>query len=144
MSDALHIVCPNCLARNRLPAERLQAAPRCGRCKQPLFQGHPAVVDDQTLPRHLEGSDIPLLVDFWAAWCAPCRMMAPVFEQLSAEFEPQVRFAKLDTEAAPVAASRYAIRSIPTLILFRGGREHSRQSGALDAGSLRRWLQSQL
>lgn len=140
MSEPVHVVCPHCAAANRLPRERLADAPSCGKCKRPLFDGHPAVLTEADFDRHVGKSDIPVVVDFWAAWCGPCKMMAPQFERAAKELEPSVRLAKLDTEAAQGVAARYGIRSIPTMIAFQGGREVARQSGAMDAASIVRWV----
>jgi thioredoxin 2 len=142
MSEPLHLVCPHCVATNRVPRERLDEHPACGRCKQPLFTGHPVDLDAEGFERHLAANDIPLVVDFWASWCGPCRMMAPHFERAARELEPQARLAKLDTEAQQPIAARYGIRSIPTLIAFRGGREIARQSGAMDSTALVRWVRA--
>ncbi len=139
---SLHLVCPHCQAVNRLPTQRLAEQPTCGRCKATLFTGEPLAVNGAALEAHLSRSDLPLLVDFWTPWCGPCRMMAPAFAQAARQLEPHYRLLKLDTEAEPAMAARFGIRSIPTLALFRGGREVARQAGAMDAANLIRWLRS--
>jgi thioredoxin 2 len=141
MSDPVHVVCPHCAATNRLPRERLADGPVCGKCKQPLFAGQPVSLAADDFDRHVGKSDLPVVVDFWAEWCGPCKMMAPQFARAAKELEPSVRLAKLDTEAAQGIAARYGIRSIPTMIAFKGGREVARQSGAMDAASIVRWVQ---
>ena len=140
MSDPVHVVCPHCGTTNRLPQARLADRPACGKCKQPLFDGHPVALTESDFDRQVGKSDIPVVVDFWAAWCGPCKMMAPQFERAAKELEPRVRLAKLDTEAAQGVAARYGIRSIPTMIAFKGGREVARQMGAMDAASIVRWV----
>ena len=140
MSDNLHVVCGYCDAVVRLPAARLADGPRCPRCHRALFEGKPFALKSANFDAHIQRNDLPLVVDFWAAWCGPCQMMAPFFEQAAHRLEPRFRFAKLDTDAEPAPAQRHGIRSIPTLIVFRGGREIARQSGAMDAGQLTRWL----
>jgi thioredoxin 2 len=144
MNDPVHVVCTHCGATNRVAAGRLGDGARCGKCKEALFAGHPFALNAASFDRHLNADDLPLVVDFWAQWCGPCRMMAPAYEQAAARLEPRVRLAKLDTDAEPGIAGRYGIRGIPTLILFRNGRVVARQSGALDFGRLVAWIESQL
>lgn len=141
MNGSKIVVCPSCESPNRIPSARLGDQPRCGKCKNPLFTGHPIVLTDRSFDRHLERSDLPLVVDFWAPWCGPCRMMAPFFEQIAAELEPRVRFAKVNTDENPRLAQQYGISSIPTTAIFKGGREVARQPGAMNLQQLRQWLQ---
>jgi thioredoxin 2 len=144
VSEALLLACPHCHTLNRVPAARLGEAPTCGRCRQPLFTARPLVLDAATFASHAERSQLPLLVDFWAPWCGPCQSMAPQFERAAIELEPHVRLAKIDTEAHPELGQRFAVRSIPTLILFVAGRELARQSGAIGAADIVRWTRAQL
>ncbi|GAB4123829.1 MAG: thioredoxin TrxC [Sideroxydans sp.] len=142
MSDPKHIVCPHCDAVNRVPADKLDAHPTCGKCKQPLFTGHPVELNQGNFMRHIGNSDIPVLVDFWAPWCGPCRMMAPAYAQAAPMLEPEIRLVKLDTEQAQQLAAQFNIRSIPTLALFKGGREVARQAGAMDTRGIVAWARS--
>lgn len=142
--DSLKVACPRCNGLAAVPRARLGDRPRCPRCKSPLFDGHPVELDAAGFDAHVGRGELPVVVDFWAAWCAPCRAMAPQFEAAAQRLEPRLRFAKVDTEAAPELAARFNIRSIPTLIVFRGGRPVAQQAGALDAGALARWLESLL
>ena len=139
-----NVVCPACAAVNRIPGERLGDKPRCGKCSKPLFTGHPLELDSASFERHLQRSELPLVVDFWADWCGPCKMMAPAFAQAAGELEPRVRLAKVDTEAQQAIAARYTIRSIPTLILFRDGREVARQAGAMSKNDIVHWVRGAL
>jgi len=144
MSEILQVVCPHDDAINRVPAARLAQRPKCGQCHQPLFTAVPLKLSTARFDRHLGQSGIALLVDFWAEWCGPCRMMAPAFEQAAQLLEPRVRLAKVDTEAEQTLAARFGIRSIPTLILFREGREVARQAGAMvNPQQIAAWVQSQ-
>jgi thioredoxin 2 len=142
MAESRIVVCPHCHAPNRLPAERLGDGASCGKCKSPLFRGEPLALDGDSFDRHIARSDIPVLVDFWAPWCGPCRSMAPAFAQAAQQLEPEVRLAKVNTEDEQGLAARFGIRSIPTLALFKGGREVARQAGAMDAASIQRWVRS--
>jgi thioredoxin 2 len=142
-TDPLHIVCPHCHTTNRVAREDLGEAPDCGKCHQPLFTGHPVALDEAAFDKHIARSHVPVLVDFWAPWCGPCRAMAPAFEQAAQQLEPAMRLAKVDTEAAQNLAARFNIRSIPTLALFVNGREVARQPGAMGAADIVRWARSQ-
>lgn len=140
--QSLIVVCPHCHAANRVPAERLSDGGTCGKCKQALFAGAPTELSAAQFDSHVGRSDLPVVVDFWAPWCGPCRMMAPAFAQAAKQLEPRYRLAKVNTEEEQALAARFQIRSIPTLVVFRQGREVARQSGAMDAGNLARWIQS--
>jgi thioredoxin 2 len=144
VTDSVHVVCPHCSTTNRVPRARFEEQPTCGRCKQALFTGHPLELDGAGFERHLAAGDLPLVVDFWAPWCGPCRAMAPELERAARELEPHVRLAKVNSDSEQALAARLGIRSIPTLVVFRGGREIARQAGAQDAVGLGRWVRAAL
>jgi thioredoxin 2 len=137
-----HLVCPHCSGINRVPSERIAENPRCGKCHKSILDGIPANLSSQNFERFISKNDLPVVIDFWAAWCGPCKMMAPVFSQAASKMATQIRFAKVDTEQAHDIAGRYNIRSIPTMIMFKNGQEIDRVSGALDQAALTRWLAS--
>jgi thioredoxin 2 len=142
--EKLLVACPRCGTANRVPAERLGEEPKCGKCAAALLEGKPVELNEAGFDAFLSRNSLPVLVDFWADWCGPCHAMAPAFERAAGEHKTRVRFAKLNTERAQGVAGRFGIRSIPTMILFRDGREAARISGALDARSISGWLAQQL
>lgn len=141
MTDTLHVVCPHCDAVNRVPQARLAEAPRCGRCHAALFTGEPVALDAARFEKHLSRSDLPLIADFWAAWCGPCRVMAPTFERAAKSLEPRARFVKVDVDANPQLASRFGVQGIPALFAFHGGKVAARHAGVADLPLLRGWVE---
>lgn len=142
MGEVLHILCPNCDATNRIAAARLRENPKCGQCHRALFTGYPFELTTALFRRHVGRSDIPLVIDFWAPWCGPCKTMAPSFAEAANSLEPTVRLAKVNTDMEQSLATELNIRSIPTLVLFKGGHEVARQSGAMGASDIVRWVQT--
>ncbi len=144
MNQPILVPCPHCQAVNRVPADKLGDNGTCGRCKGPLFNGAPLTLNAANFAAHAEKGDLPLLVDFWAPWCGPCRSMAPAFSAAAGQLEPRVRLGKVNTEEEQALAARFGIRSIPTLVLIRHGREIARQAGAMGADDIRRWTLAHL
>lgn len=140
MSEPIHVICPHCDKTNRLPAQRAAEQPDCGACGRPLFDGHPVELDEARFDDYLRRTNLPVVVDFWASWCGPCRIMAPQFEQAAKKLASRVQFVKVDSDANPHLSQRYQIRSIPTLALFRNGQEIRRTAGAMSAAQIEAWL----
>ncbi len=141
--STVHVTCASCNAKNRLPLDRLGDKPKCGKCKKPVFQPKPIQISAANVAAVLNHNDLPVLVDCWAPWCGPCKSFGPIFDQASAQWQPALRFAKLNTESETAIAGRWKIRSIPTLILFKQGKEQARLSGAVALPQLKKWLQQQ-
>lgn len=144
MNEPLHIVCPSCDAINRIPAVRLNDNPKCGKCSRHLFDANPMELTSRNFNKHITRNDIPVLVDFWAPWCGPCKVMAPAFQQASRQLEPRVRLAKVNTESEQSIGRQFDIRSIPTMVIFQNGREKHRQAGALGTSDIVRWTSAHL
>ncbi|WP_422001290.1 thioredoxin TrxC [Reyranella sp.] len=145
MTDSVIVPCPACNTLNRAPRDKLAAGSgKCGQCGAPLFEGHPLALDAASFDTHAGKGDVPLLVDFWAPWCGPCKAMAPQFEKAAGRLEPGVRLAKVNTDEQQALASRFRIQGIPTMVLMHRGREIARQSGVMDAGRIESWVRGAL
>lgn len=144
MTDLVQVNCPHCQVLNRIPPARLNDGPKCGKCKEQLLVGKPLIVNEQNFAALVEASEQPVVVDFWASWCEPCKMMTPIFAEVAAKEAANWRFVKIDTEANQQLAARFAIRSIPSLVVFEKGKEKARQAGVMQASQLQQWLASQL
>lgn len=144
MSENLHIVCPHCDGINRVPQTKLAAGGQCGACHKPLFNGEPLSLNQTRFQRHVSKSDLPLLVDVWAPWCGPCKMMSPIFAQAAEQLEPEMRLVKINSEQEQALSAQLAIRSIPTLLVFKQGKEVARSSGAMDLPNLLSWAREQV
>ncbi len=140
--EVLHITCPNCLVTNRVPRDKLALGGKCGKCRDVLFSGKPIELTGGNFNQHVNNTDVPIVIDFWASWCGPCQMFAPIFTDSARELEPQARFAKLDTEAHSQLASQFGVRSIPTLVIVKNGREVARQMGVMNLSQFQAWVNS--
>ncbi|MCL4112410.1 UNVERIFIED_CONTAM: hypothetical protein GTU68_007248 [Idotea baltica] len=144
MKDAIRCVCPSCNAVNRIPKSRLADKPTCGKCKKPILSGEPIELRDNNFGKVIANNDLPIVVDFWAQWCGPCKMMGPAFAEASKQLSPNVIFAKVNTELAKETASKFEIRSIPSLIIFKNGQSTIRQAGAMNTAQIIDWVKANI
>lgn len=144
MTDIRHVPCNHCSAVNKLPADKIGPGAKCGRCKNRLFDGSTGVLTAQNAKSQLGWTELPVIIDCWAAWCGPCKQFGPVYEQTARKYATQARFLKLDTQAEQSMAAQFQIQSIPTLIVMRKGQEVARQSGAMSPGQFEAWLKPHL